>query len=168
MNTLLATTITLGTAATAAAGIALAVPGTASAATCSTPWGSGAKTVTSSGHSTLSAVRAGRHTCFDRVVVDLSSSAIGYRVRYVSAVRNQGQGAVIPLKGGAFLQVDLQSAAARTPAMPNVAGYTTLRQVGWGGSFEGYSTVGVGVRARLPFRVFRNGTDLVVDVAHRW
>jgi hypothetical protein len=52
--------------------------------------------------------------------------------------------------------------------MPNVAGYTTFRQVGWGGSFEGYSTVGLGVRARLPFRVFRNGSDLVVDVAHRW
>ena len=164
MNRLLAT----GLAATVAAGIAVAVPGTADATACPTGWGSTAKRVTNYQHSTLYGVRAGRHACFDRLVIDMSSSAIGYSVRYVTAVRNQGQGAVIPLRGGAFLQIDVQSAARTRPAMPNVAGYTTFRQVGWGGSFEGYSTVGLGVRARLPFRVFRYGPDLVIDVAHRW
>jgi len=52
--------------------------------------------------------------------------------------------------------------------MPGVAGYTTFRQVAWGGSFEGYSTVGLGVRARLPFRAFRSTNHLVIDVAHHW
>ena len=34
----------------------------------------------------------------------------------------------------------------------DVAGFRTLRQLVYGGSFEGYTTIGVGVRARLPFR----------------
>ena len=56
-----------------------------------------------------------------------------------------------------------------------MAGYSTFRQVAWAGSFEGYTTLALGVRARLPFRVFvlpaRPGptrTALVIDVAHRW
>ena len=43
----------------------------------------------------------------------------------------------------------------------------------WGGSFEGVTTIGLGVRAKLPFRVFtlkgaNNVSMLVIDVAHRW
>ncbi|BAS14136.1 conserved hypothetical protein [Arthrobacter sp. Hiyo8] len=41
------------------------------------------------------------------------------------------------------------------------------------GSFEGYTSLGLGVRARLPFRVFTlagpgTGSRLVIDVAHMW
>ncbi|MEZ5204746.1 MAG: hypothetical protein R2701_10320 [Acidimicrobiales bacterium] len=40
------------------------------------------------------------------------------------------------------------------------------------GSFEGETTFGLGVRFRLPYRVFAvegsAGSKLVVDVAHRW
>ena len=55
----------------------------------------------------------------------------------------------------------------------SVGGYRTFRQVVWGSSFEGTSTLGIGVRARLPFRVFTlpsvgGGSRLVVDVAHTW
>jgi hypothetical protein len=55
----------------------------------------------------------------------------------------------------------------------NVAGFDTLRQVAFTGGFEGQSTFGLGVRARLPFRTFildgpGDGSRLVVDVAHRW
>ena len=52
--------------------------------------------------------------------------------------------------------------------MPNVAGFTTFRQAADGGSFEGYTTIGLGVRARLPFRVTSSDDHLIVDVAHRW
>jgi hypothetical protein len=43
----------------------------------------------------------------------------------------------------------------------------------WAGSFEGYTTIGLGVRARLPFRVLVldgpvAGSRIVVDVAHQW
>jgi len=54
----------------------------------------------------------------------------------------------------------------------NVAGYRSFRQIAFAGSFEGQTTFGVGVRTRLPFRVFAvsgpGGVKLVVDVAHRW
>jgi hypothetical protein len=41
------------------------------------------------------------------------------------------------------------------------------------GSFEGQTQLGIGVRARLPFRVFSldgpgTGSRLVIDVAHQW
>ena len=38
--------------------------------------------------------------------------------------------------------------------LPNVAGFSTFRSVVNAGSFEGQTTYGLGVRARLPFRVF--------------
>lgn len=54
-----------------------------------------------------------------------------------------------------------------------VNGWDTFRQVAWAGSFEGQTTIGLGVRARLPFRVFvldgpSGGSRLVIDVAHFW
>ena len=54
-----------------------------------------------------------------------------------------------------------------------MTGYSTFRQVVSAGTFEGYSSFGLGVRARLPFRVFvldgpGTSSRLVVDVAHRW
>jgi hypothetical protein len=54
-----------------------------------------------------------------------------------------------------------------------VTGYSTFRQVAYAGSFEGQTTIGLGVRARLPFRVFilegpGTGSRLVIDVAHYW
>ena len=64
-----------------------------------------------------------------------------------------------------------------SPANPlelrNVAGYRTFRQVVSAGTYEGYTSIGLGVRARLPFRVFvldgpGTSSRLVVDVAHRW
>ncbi len=64
-----------------------------------------------------------------------------------------------------------------TPADPDnltsVSGYRTFRQVASADSFEGQSNFGLGVRARLPMRVFvligpGGGERLVVDVAHQW
>ena len=54
-----------------------------------------------------------------------------------------------------------------------VTGFSTFRQVSWAESQEGLTAVGLGVRARLPFRVFvldgpGAGSRVVVDVAHRW
>ncbi len=54
-----------------------------------------------------------------------------------------------------------------------MSGYRTFRQVRYVESFEAVTVFGLGVRARLPFRVFTldgpdGGSRLVVDVAHRW
>ena len=55
----------------------------------------------------------------------------------------------------------------------DVAGFVTFRQVAFASDFEGQTMIALGVRARLPMRVFRlpgedGGYRLVVDVAHRW
>ena len=63
--------------------------------------------------------------------------------------------------------------SANKSELTDVTGYQTFRQVAWAGSFEGYSSLGLGVRARLPFRVQTlpgpgAGSRLVLDVAHFW
>jgi hypothetical protein len=97
-------------------------------------------------------------------------------------VLTQGKGDALPLRGGAYLEVVIEAgtndvntgASTYNPRNPNelvnVRGWRTFRQVAFGGSFEGYTTIGVGVRARLPFRVFtlQNPGRVVIDVAHRW
>ncbi len=175
---------------TTAALAAVLVPGPAQAAPyCGLSWGSlpevGAGTAPAG--ATLDDVRAGRHACFDRLVIDLDDAGgtSGYDVRYVPQVTQDGSGRPVPLRGGADLQVIVRTAAyddgGRATYSPrdrreavDVSGYSTFRQVAWAGSFEGQSTLGVGTRARLPFRVFvlpgpgSSELRVVIDVAHRW
>lgn len=122
--------------------------------------------------------------CFDRLVLDFADDVDGYSVRYVAQVTMDGSGHIVPLRGGAELQVTAIAPAAdrhgnttyrpadRRELVP-VSGWRTFRQVALAGSFEGQTTLGLGVRARLPFRVFTVdgpglGSRLVIDVAHRW
>lgn len=171
------------------AGLGLVVPGTASAASfCGITWGSLAKsTVTPAlgpSQDPITNIRSGRHACFDRLVVDLNGEAPRYTVRYVGSVAHQGSGLALPLRGGAFLDVKVMAPAhdqnyipTYTPAnrneAVNVAGYQSFRQVAFAGTYESVTQLGLGVRARLPFRVFTlptpgDGSRLVIDVAHRW
>jgi len=158
------------------------------AATCAattTHWGSLTKSLNRLSPAPITNVRAGRNTCFDRMVVDIRGGGAGYTVRYVSQVLNQGQGAVVPLRGAAKLDVVIKDptfnintgASTYRPAnsreLVNVAGFSTFRQIASGGSFEGYTTIGLGVRARLPMRAFvlagaGTGSRVVIDVAHHW
>jgi hypothetical protein len=160
--------IALAIAAVASTSATLVAPQLAGAATCSTSWGSATKTAAASAVPSLTAVRAGRHECFDRLVLDASRAGAGFQVGYVKAVYADGSGARVPLRGGAFLQVIDRAPATKRLPMPAVDGYRTFRQVAWAGSFEGQTTIGLGVRARLPFRAFRTSNHLVVDVAHAW
>jgi hypothetical protein len=152
------------------------------ATSCVTPWGSTSEWVEPLGAAPLTAVRTGRHDCFDRVVFDLAGPAAGYRVEYVDQVFQDGSGAVLSVPGGARLLVNVNHPAYDDAGNPtvvpvpaagqqvaDVSGYRTLRSVVYGSSFEGATTFGVGVRARLPFRVsVVDGSRVVVDVAHRW
>ncbi|MGP4033046.1 AMIN-like domain-containing (lipo)protein [Pseudarthrobacter sp. 1C304] len=168
-----------------AVGSALVAPGPASAAPyCGLVWGSLVKADPALSQAQVTDVRTGQHYCFDRLVIDLNGPVAGYTVRYVPQVVQDGSGFPIALRGQAFLQVtanapayDENGNATYSPANPNeltdVTGYQTFRQVAWAGSFEGYSSLGLGVRARLPFRVFTlegpgAGSRLVIDVAHFW
>jgi hypothetical protein len=175
-------------AAVAVTVLGLMAPASAAAPYCGITWGSQPKAGGSSaGPSgpTVTNVRAGQHACYDRVVVDLDGApGAGYSVQYVPAVTADASGFPVPLRGGAFLSVvvfapayDENGNATYQPAdqreLVGTAGFATLRQVAYAGSFEGVTSLGVGVRARLPFRVFTlagPGADgrLVLDVAHHW
>jgi hypothetical protein len=185
--TALAATAVLAAAAPAALAAPLASPATTpgvTAARCAVTWGSLAKTSSRTSTADLTNVRAGQHECYDRLVVDLDGPATGYTVRYVSTVYAEGSGDVVPLRGGAKLLVVVKAPAydddgnsTYTPRnraeLVSVGGYRTFRQVAWAGSFEGQTSMGLGVRARLPFRVFTlagpgSGSRVVIDVAHTW
>jgi hypothetical protein len=178
---------------TAALLTTLGVIGPASAATrpyCGLTWGSLPKAQSAADAEMVTDVRAGRHACFDRLVVDLGGQDVSfgsYDVRYVPVVLEDARGTAVPVRGAADLQIALRAAtydqygnATFAPGdgqeVVDVSGYSTFRQVAWAGSFEGYTTMALGVRARLPFRVFTlPGTAqsdhtprLVIDVAHSW
>jgi hypothetical protein len=156
----------------------------AAASSCPTGWGSLPEAGTYHGAGVLTNVRTGQHACFDRIVFDVTGNPSWFRVHYVTNVYTVGQGELVPLRGGAKLEIivsvpsyDQTGHSTYNPAnhneLTNVAGYRTFRQVADAGSFEGQTTIGLGVRARLPFRVFTlTGPDstsrIVVDVAHRW
>jgi hypothetical protein len=164
---------------------ALVLPATAQAAPyCGITWGSLAKQAgnpaPSFQGSELAAVRVGRHACYDRLVLDVTGSThvASYRVEYVPAVRSEGSGAVVPLRGGAFLQISVGvnntvAPPAFSGTVADVSSFRTFRQVAAAGSFEGYTSDGLGVRARLPFRVLTlsgpgSTARVVIDVAHSW
>jgi hypothetical protein len=162
-----------------------ATPPIASAAApyCGITWGSLPKNATdlAAGES-LSNVRTGQQGCYDRMVFDLSAPGTGYSVSYVDNVYAEGSGTLVPLSGGAKLRITLL-APAYSPttvkptynakagkALPgvNLKGYNAFRDTKFAGSFEGRTTVGLGVRTRLPFQVSRVDNRVVVDVAHQW
>jgi hypothetical protein len=89
----------------------------------------------------------------------------------------------VPLRGGAFLQITVNADAHDVHGNPTVPdphltfpGYRTFRELRQAGDFEGTTTLGLGVRARLPVRAFTlpgapgsgDGARVVVDVAHTW
>jgi hypothetical protein len=154
------------------------------AVACSPGWGSEAKTVPELGRAPVVAVRTGTGPCADRVEFELAGPAAGYSVSYVDQVVQDGSGAVVPVPGGARLQVQLHHPAydeagrATLPGragdpVPSGSGYPSLQQVVFAGSFEGYATFGVGVRARLPFRMsivdgLEPRSRIVLEVGHTW
>jgi hypothetical protein len=122
-------------------------------------------------------VRAGQHPCFDRLVIDLGSGPRpGYSVRYVRQIIQDPSGKPIHVKGKARLGIVLRAPArsgfpVNSHNLVNVTGFRTFRQVVAAGSFEGVTSFGLGVSAKLPFRVFivkdPGSSRVVIDVAHR-
>ena len=167
-------------------GAFLLVPasGATAAPYCGLVWGSLEKSASGLSQAPVVNVRTGQHACYDRLVIDVAGDVGGYTVHYVPQVTADGSGFVIPTRGGAALQITVNDPAYNAAGTPtyspanknelrNVSGYRTFRQVVFAGTFEGYTSVGLGVRARLPFRVFTldgpgTSSRLVVDVAHRW
>lgn len=184
-----AATAAPGQAALTRAAQAAPAASTAAVPYCGINWGSLPKRVSPNGYagislSTVRGVRSGRHACYDRLVIDLNRGTAGVAVRYVPRVVMDGSGQAIPVRGGAVLQIVVENPAYDQSGHPSyvpadrrelvaVQGYRTFRQVAWAGSFEGRTTIALGVRARLPMRVLvldgpGSGSRVVIDVAHRW
>jgi hypothetical protein len=180
--------VTAMTTAVVLGAAALAVPAAASAGTshatarraaCDELWGSKPKDAGVMVQTKIRSVRAGQHTCFDRFVVALGKGdRPGYRVRYVKRIIQDPSGRVIRLKGKAKLRIAVLAPVrdgfpVGSHHLVDVSGFAAFRQIACAGSFEGITSFGIGVRARLPFRVLRikktDGTWVVaVDVAHHW
>lgn len=144
---------------------------------CGITWGSMPRATDFALHWTGNVLRArsGQHTCYDRLVFDLgpSQGRVGYNVRYVSQLTGPGSGLPVPVLGGARIQITINSPSTLERSTTTFSGWRTFRQLKTLGSFEGYTDYGLGVRARLPMRVFvladtGGGRRLVIDVAHRW
>jgi hypothetical protein len=165
------------------AALVVAAPAQAATPYCGITWGSVAKagpTTLPAPGAAVGAVRAGRHDCYDRLVLDVRGvRSLGtWRAEYVRTVTEDPSGRPVTLRGGAFLQISVgaQQGFRSSSELVPVTGFRTFRQVASAGSFEGVTNVGLGVRARLPFRVLTitgipgstDGVRVVVDVAHAW
>ena len=182
----LMTTVAAGTsAASVTQAPGKATGAVSAAASCGVTWGSLPKSGPAPADRPLTNVRTGRHECYDRMVLDIRGgqpTPPGYQVRYVDRLYQDGSGNHIKIGGGAILEI-VVTAPSYDPetyeptyggrggeALPgvNLSGYKTFRDARFGASFEGTTQLGLGVRARLPFRVFPLGDRLVIDVAHSW
>ncbi|MEU8900801.1 hypothetical protein AB0C65_33390 [Nocardia sp. NPDC048505] len=184
MRRIFSVLVALSALATMLTLVVTAAPAGSTPSYCGLVWGSLPESNPVGTTAALTDIRSGRHECFDRLVFDLSGPVSGYHVGYVDRVTMDGSGAPVPLRGGAFLSVAVYAPAYDSSGnstyhptdraeLTGVTGYNTFRQVAWAGSFEGQTTVGLGVRARLPFRVFTldgpgSGSRVVLDVAHYW
>jgi len=145
---------------------------------CGIGWGSQLKSVTGTTTSPLTNVRGGRHACYDRLVLDFKGKSNYFHVEYVAKVNDDYTGLDLPERGSAQLRIASDNSGdsydpiyhpANTRELVNVNGWRTFRQVVLMGGID----VLLGLRARLPFRVFYldgpgAGSRLVIDVAHRW
>lgn len=148
--------------------------------TCEVSWNTRPETVplqASSAVGWLDRSRPGQHPCFDRVTFDFGNQAGtagpgSFEVSYVDQVTSDGSGEPVSLDGQAFLQVTVRTMEPPIDAdIPNAVdhqvSWQALREVKFGGFYEGVYVLGIGVSQKLPFRVGRDSEGSVfVDIAH--
>jgi hypothetical protein len=127
----------------------------------------------------LVSVRVGAHPegGYDRISLEFTGQAPGYRAGYIQQVVRDGSGATVSLSGSAFLQLTFTSAQAHdangnstlnpTPTNPVTVGYPELRSYVLNGDFEGTVSVALGLAAQHGFHVSeltKSPTDHVIYV----
>jgi hypothetical protein len=175
VTAVLAASSVAGVAATGAAGAAGAASGSA---VSPHDWSTAPRSVTRTPTVTpkVTGIRAGHHTRFDRIVIDLHGSAPGYKVRYVSTLHRDPSGHAVNLLGPRSLLIVL-TANGHDPGTGGST-LTTPRRTAWRfdqvretavlGDFEAVFSVGAGLADKTPFRVrtLHHPTRIVVDVHH--
>ena len=125
----------------------------------------------------LTAVRAGEHVGYDRVVFQFSGGLPAVTVSRVTAVPTDPKGTPVALPGQSYLHVVFRGASGtcpqpsqRTYTGPSVLApyYPQLLMVSAAGDFEGYLSFGIGLAAQSSYHVLTlSGPDRVVlDVSH--
>jgi hypothetical protein len=119
---------------------------------------------------TITAVRVGRNTGFDRVVFDIAGPLPGYRVSYAQ-VFEEGSGNPVPLAGAADILVSISNTqwlSSPSPVINFSPGFPALRQVRSAGEFEAQASYGIGQATTAGFRVFTltGPNRVVIDVQH--
>ena len=129
----------------------------------------------------LTAVRAGTHPGFDRVVFDFQGGLPGFRVAYVDRpVREDGSGRLVDVDGAGVLEVRMERAATarlsgegidhtyQGPRRIRPSGTETVLEVVEIGDFEAVLRWVIGSRHVVPFKVttLASPSRLVVDLKH--
>lgn len=96
------------------------------------------------------------HDCFDRVVIRIDTNQkVGFQVEYVDVVRTPGRGDSVELAGEADLLVTVEAWTVNTDGMNALnlqhTDWPIVEQVVQAGSFEGQTTVGIGLDHQVPF-----------------
>jgi hypothetical protein len=124
---------------------------------------------TSTGQAVITSVQVSGQGDFDRVTFTFQGAHPGYDIAYRSKITSEPMDRVVPLRGGAFLQVMVHptSTVVTAPQRPITPDLTRVKQVKGAGDFEALASYGIGVAGRAPFRVSRlsNPNRLVVDIA---
>jgi len=127
---------------------------------------------------TLTNIRTGLNTGFDRVVLDLGSGAApGVSYQLVDELTADPSGEIVWLTGEYFINVAVSYAAAHddngNPTYPGPQKFRTrnlrnVMAVAVTGDFEAQLTIGLGVRSRTTVNVFTLTAPnrVVIDVAH--
>jgi hypothetical protein len=123
---------------------------------------------------TLTDVRAGRHTGFDRIVFEFSGAVPEHRVRYVDRLVQDGSGKPVSVAGAADLEVVFHGANAHEDdGTPTISprrfptGLPAVKEIAQIGDFEAVVTYGIGVDRKRPIKVstLSNPSRLVIDVS---
>ncbi|MGH3721117.1 MAG: AMIN-like domain-containing (lipo)protein [Pseudonocardiaceae bacterium] len=128
-----------------------------------------------SGVPVLTGIRTGVHPTFDRVVLDFSGSPPKVSSRFVDELIRDGRSDIEWLTGAAFATVVATPAQAHDdaghPSYPGPQKFrtrnlTNVMAVGITGDFEGYLSIGVGMRKQTWVKVFTLDapTRVVIDV----
>jgi len=125
--------------------------------------------------SVITAIRAAHHAevtpHYDRVVFELSSLPSGITVEYVPQLIGDGSGRIIPIQGGAILQVRFSPASAHNqqfqPTVPARIsfGLPMVKEVVQSGDFESVVTYGIGISKKSEWRflTLSNPTRVAID-----
>ncbi len=141
-------------------------------------WGVNQKVSTSMTSSQVHGATTSNSKCYERLAINVGNSNVHYNVRYADSVPTQGEGSSLSLNGNAKMQIDFMGAsyndegqtvypAVIKQTLPGIkiSGYSVIKDAKWGGSFEGQSTIGLGVENKLPFRVLTEDNQIIIDIA---